>query len=131
MSQTKPLSASVTHYSSSTPSLGTNSKGVIPMARGPIAVRMYSDNEHCPCAGISGTATAVRQVPGFRIMENHYATGLELARHFHENAYLTYVLEGQYSESYGGSASVTCMAGAVRYLPPGQKHSNTFKAGTR
>jgi AraC family transcriptional regulator len=103
---------------------------VIPIARGTGAVRVHSDKEHCLCAGISGTAMAVRQVPGFRIIENHYVSGLELPRHFHENAYLSYVLEGQYSESYDGAASATCVAGAMRYLPPGQRHSNTFRAGT-
>ncbi len=131
MSQTKPFSASLTGYSSGSTALGANSKAVIPIARGAVAVRMYSDNEHCPCVAISGTPAAARQVPGFRIIENHYVSGLELPRHFHENAYLSYVLEGQYTESYGGAGSATCLAGAVRYLPPGQRHSNTFRAGTR
>jgi AraC family transcriptional regulator len=126
MNQTKPF-----HYSSGNTSLGANSKAVIPIGRAAVAVRMYSESEHCPCVGISGTAAATRQVPGFRIIENHYTGTLELPRHFHESAYLSYILEGQYSESYGGSGSVVCLAGAVRYLPPGHKHSNTFRAGTR
>ena len=36
----------------------------------------------------------MRHVPGFRVIENHYPAGLELTRHFHEHAYLSYVLEG-------------------------------------
>jgi len=44
---------------------------VIPIGRGAVAVRVHSDNDHCPRLGISGTATAVRLVPGFRITETH------------------------------------------------------------
>jgi AraC family transcriptional regulator len=84
----------------------------------------------CPCAETSGTVVAMRQVPGFRVIENHYPAGLELARHTHDHAYLSYVLEGPYSESYGNSASVTCAPGALRYLPPALPHANIFDAGS-
>lgn len=84
----------------------------------------------CPCVETSGTVVAMRQVPGFRVIENHYPAGLELPRHFHECAYLSYVLEGPYSESYGNSASVTCSPGVLRYLPPSLAHANIFDAGS-
>src|SRR5580700_9444489 len=84
----------------------------------------------CLCAETSGTVVAMRQVPGFRVIENHYPAGLELPRHFHECAYLSYVLEGPYSESYGTSASVTCSPGVLRYLPPALPHANVFDAGS-
>ena len=82
------------------------------------------------CAETSGTVVAARQVPGFRVIENHYPRGLELTRHFHEHAYLSYVLDGPYLESYGGSESVTCAPGVLRYLPPGQNHANVFDEGS-
>jgi len=84
----------------------------------------------CPCTEPSGTAVAVRQVPGFRVIENHYSEGLELSRHSHEHAYLSYVLEGPYSESYGTSTGVTCSPGVLRYLPPSVPHANSFDAGS-
>src|SRR5579871_2403514 len=53
-----------------------------------------TNREECPRAETSGTVVAMRHVPGFRIIENHYPAGLELPRHFHNHAYLSYVLEG-------------------------------------
>src|SRR5258708_38507512 len=76
----------------------------------------HSDHDECPCQETSGTVVAMRHVPGFRVIENHYPAGLELPRHFHDHAYLSYVLEGPYSESYGSSSSVICSPRVLRYL---------------
>jgi AraC-like DNA-binding protein len=78
----------------------------------------------------SGTVVAMRHVPGFRVIENHYPAGLELSRHFHDHAYLSYVLEGPYSESYDGSSTVVCAPRVLRYLPAGLAHANVFAAGS-
>src|SRR6516162_6290890 len=87
--------------------------------------------ENCPCMDTSGTVVATRRVPGFQVVENHYPAGLELSRHFHEHAYLSYVLEGPYAESYGNSAdTVVCAPRVLRYLPPGQSHANVFDEGS-
>jgi AraC-like DNA-binding protein len=94
------------------------------------AVDSHSNHEDCPCIETSGTVVAMRHVPGFRVIENHYPAGLELGRHHHEHAYLSYVLEGPYGESYGNSATVTCAPRVLRYLPPGQPHANTFDSGS-
>jgi AraC family transcriptional regulator len=90
----------------------------------------HHHEEHGPCQEIAGTVVAMRRVPGFRVIESHYPAGLELPTHFHENAYLSYVLEGPYSESYGDSASVICAPRLLRYLPPGLPHANVFDAGS-
>jgi hypothetical protein len=37
--------------------------------------------ENCPCADTSGTVVAMRRVPGFQVVENHYPSGLELTSH--------------------------------------------------
>lgn len=88
-------------------------------------------DENCPCQEISGTVVAMRRVPGFRVTECLYPAGLELPRHTHENAYLSYVLEGPYSESYGNAAaSVTCAPRVLRFLPGGLAHANVFDAGS-
>jgi AraC family transcriptional regulator len=86
--------------------------------------------EDCPCADTSGTVVAMRRVPGFQVVENHYPAGLELTGHRHEHALLSYVLEGPYAETYGSAASVICPPRVLRYLPPEQNHSNVFDEGT-
>jgi len=74
---------------------------------------------------MSGVTAATRRVLGFRISEIHYPAGLELSRHRHEHACLSYVLEGPFTESYGG-ASVTCAPRVLRFLPGGMPHANRF-----
>lgn len=86
--------------------------------------------DQCPCTDTAGTTAAMRDVPGFRVIENHYPAGLELPRHFHKHAYLSYVLDGPYTESYGTSSSGTCAPRVLRYLPPEIKHANVFAAGS-
>ena len=86
--------------------------------------------DDCPCADTAGTVVAMRRVPGFTVVENHYPAGLELANHRHEHALLSYVLEGPYAESYGNASSVICPPRVLRYLPPEQNHSNLFDEGT-
>ena len=102
------------------------SSETIPSDAGP----SHDHQENGACQETSGTVVAMRRVPGFRVIENHYPAGLELPRHFHENAYLSYVLEGPYSESYGDAGVVTCAPRLLRYLPPGLAHSNVFDAGS-
>src|SRR5258708_32259488 len=46
----------------------------------------HAQEDPCPCAETSGTVVAMRHVPGFRVIENHYPAGLELPRHFHDHA---------------------------------------------
>jgi len=92
--------------------------------------RHFHLGEDCPCADMSGTVVAMRRVPGFQVVENHYPSGLELTNHRHEHALLSYVLEGPYAEAYGASTSVICPPRVLRYLPPEQNHSNVFDEGT-
>jgi len=108
-----------------------NRKSATAVANGTAAVHVHTDHDgHCPCTETSGTVVAMRHVPGFRVIENHYPAGLELTRHFHDHAYLSYVLEGPYAESYGNAASIVCTPRVLRYLPPGLIHANVFEAGS-
>jgi AraC family transcriptional regulator len=86
--------------------------------------------EACPRMDTSGTVVAMRHVPGFRVIENLYPAGLELARHFHDHAYLSYVLDGPYSESYDTSSAAVCGPRVLRFLPLGLTHANLFEAGS-
>lgn len=101
-----------------------------PKAARPVSFPHVHQGENCPCADTSGTVVAMRRVPGFQVVENHYPAGLELTSHRHEHALLSYVLEGPYAESYGTSSSVICVPRILRYLPPEQVHSNVFDEGT-
>ena len=87
-------------------------------------------DDQCVCVETSGAVVGMRNVPGFRVIETHYPAGLELIRHFHSHAYLSYVLEGPYAEAYGTASSVICAPRVLRYLPPSQTHSNVFNAGS-
>jgi AraC-like DNA-binding protein len=86
--------------------------------------------EHNPRLEISDPATAVLSGHGFRVIENKYKRGFECACHFREHAHFCYVLEGQYTESTGGSVGATFQAGSLRYNPPGYEHARSFSAGT-
>ena len=106
-----------------------NAEGLISRVEHPAHGPSDAD-ESCPRAETSGTVVAMRHVPGFRIIENHYPAGLELSRHFHDRAYLSYVLEGPYLESYSAASRITCPPRALRYLPPNMAHGNLFEVGS-
>lgn len=48
-----------------------------------------------------------------------------LAEHEHTNAYLSFVIEGEYVEKLG-RASVGCSSYRVRFHPPGEVHADVF-----
>jgi AraC family transcriptional regulator len=106
-----------------------NAEGVISRVEPPVC-NLTDLGEDCPRTETSGTVVAMRHVPGFRVIENHYPAGLELARHFHDHACLSYVLEGPYVRSYSGSSSIVCPPRTLRYLPPNTAHGNLFEAGS-
>lgn len=105
-------------------------KATIPFSNGTAATRARVSDD-IQRAGVAGRAIATLQVPGFQVVETHYPIRLEVARHEHERAQLSYVLEGQYSETYDGAPPVVYAARTLRYLPPDLPHSNVFEAGTR
>lgn len=86
--------------------------------------------EECPCKGVSGEILETRDIAGFILTDNQYRKGLELPKHFHEHAFLSFVLEGPYIETYQGSTAV-CAPRAMRYLPPAEPHANRFETGSR
>lgn len=107
-----------------------NHKSALAAADTPVGCVHHAHEEPCLCVETSGTVAATRNVPGFRVMEAHYPAGLELTRHVHSHAYLSYVLEGPYAEAYGADSKVICAPRVLRYLPPEQIHSNVFDAGS-
>jgi len=99
------------------------------------APRAYESDR--PCVELFGTVAATRAVPGFHVTERHYASGITLSRHCHENAFLIYGLAGTYTESRASlapgasAANIACPPGVLRFRPPRQEHSNVFESGAR
>jgi AraC family transcriptional regulator len=83
-----------------------------------------------PLTGISGTVVRRREIPGFSITDNVYSEGLHLSRHYHRDAYLNFILAGEYSENYANTKAV-CGAGMLRFLPPEELHENHYTSGAR
>lgn len=79
---------------------------------------------------MSGELLNKREIPGFTITEDRYNSGFTLPKHHHRNALLTFVLEGSYIETHGGTSSVCC-PGTLRFLPAGETHENNFQSGLR
>jgi len=83
-----------------------------------------------PLTGIAGTVVRRREISGFSISDNVYPEGLHLSRHYHKDAYLNYILAGEFSECYANTRA-TCAAGMLRFLPPEELHENNYGSGAR
>jgi AraC family transcriptional regulator len=79
---------------------------------------------------LSGELLRKREIPGFTITEDRYDSGFTLPKHHHQRALLTFVLEGSYIETTGGTSAV-CGPGTLRFHPAGAVHENNFQAGLR
>jgi AraC family transcriptional regulator len=84
----------------------------------------------CPCRETAGTVLSRRALTVCNVLESTYPAGLTLPRHMHSRAYFSFVLEGSYTESYGGGSD-QCGAGIVRFLAAGTAHSNSYPDGAR
>ena len=78
----------------------------------------------------SGEVLRRRDIGPFVLSELVYPAGLTLPRHAHRETYITFVIEGSFSERYDVGA-VTCRPGAVRFLPAGEVHSNEIESQMR
>jgi AraC family transcriptional regulator len=87
--------------------------------------------EQRPPVDITRNVVAERQVPGFRVEEIQYPAGLEISRQSHEQALLTFVLEGELIESYADGSQITCRGRTLRYLPMGYRYSAVSESGAR
>jgi len=83
-----------------------------------------------PVTDTSGSILRRRDVSAFSLTESLYPKGLTLTKHCHSNAYLTFVLAGNFIEKYA-ERECACEAGALRFLPPSELHENDYTAGAR
>lgn len=96
-------------------------------ARGAISM---GPQETCPVVETAGRIVKASRLGEFSILESLYAEGMELTRHAHDHAYLSFILDGWYTERYCGSDSV-CRTKSLRFLPAGKIHENTYASATR
>lgn len=81
-------------------------------------------------ADTAGEVIERRELANVRLRESIYPRGLRLERHSHANSFLSFVVEGHYTETYQGGTAV-CVPGALRFLPAGEVHSNAYEDGAR
>lgn len=78
---------------------------------------------------VRGTSKHRRSFPDFALLATEHSPGSKLERHRHESAFFTVVIRGEYQESWQRTTSL-CKAQSVRYLAPGEAHSNEFGEGS-
>ena len=84
----------------------------------------------CNCSDTAGQVTERRDLLNLKLRETVYPRGLSLSRHMHSSAYLSFVIEGHYTEHYQGHSAV-CGEGSLRFLPAEEIHSNVYDEGAR
>jgi AraC family transcriptional regulator len=72
-----------------------------------------------------GKIVNCRTVANFRVVESRYSSHEYVPRHCHEQAYISIVLAGSYSEKCGAATS-HCTAGQTIYHACGESHSDRF-----
>ena len=93
-------------------------------------LRPASAAESSLFCGAFGESLRLRTIGLFTLSEHLYSSALVLPPHAHHHTYITFVVEGAFEEVYAGS-SITCRAGAVRFLPAGQIHENRIESRMR
>jgi AraC family transcriptional regulator len=66
-----------------------------------------------------------RTVGSVTLIETAFAPNLRVPRHTHEHAYISFLLNGSYTEEAGGETRA-CLPGSVIFHPRGETHSDGF-----
>ena len=72
-----------------------------------------------------GRIVRQRSLSSFGLVETTFAPCADITKHFHDHAYISFLLRGSYSER-GLLQLYNCSAGAVIFHPAGDEHSNQF-----
>jgi AraC family transcriptional regulator len=78
---------------------------------------------------VRGTFKRRRVFGDFALLATEHSPASRLEAHRHESTFFTVVVRGGYYETCCG-ATALCNSQSVRYLAPGEPHSNYFGAGT-
>jgi AraC family transcriptional regulator len=88
---------------------------------------MNSDNVCCLSAGqFHGDIVRSREIGGFLLTEDVYRPNLRIPRHSHELAYLSFVVDGSYTE-HSKSKTRECTLGTAIFHPASETHSDSFQ----
>lgn len=78
----------------------------------------------------AGEVLKLRTIGPFTLREIVYPAGLVLPYHSHREAFITFVIEGTFHETYSSGGTV-CRPGGVRFLPAGELHRNEMDSDLR
>jgi AraC family transcriptional regulator len=65
------------------------------------------------------------KIAGFELSERVYPPGYQTPKHHHKNALFCFVMQGNYTESYGGRMR-ECASSTLIFHPPGELHAEHF-----
>ncbi|MFN7928105.1 MAG: AraC family transcriptional regulator [Blastocatellia bacterium] len=72
-----------------------------------------------------GETLRTRKVASFELSERVYSPGYQTPKHTHKQALFCYVMQGHYTESYGGKTR-ECESSTLLFHPPGELHAEYF-----
>jgi AraC family transcriptional regulator len=72
-----------------------------------------------------GQTLRSRKVASFELTERVYSPGYQTPEHTHKQALFCFVMEGCYTETYGGKTR-ECKSSSLLFHPPGELHAERF-----
>ena len=78
-----------------------------------------------PPGYLYGESLRSHEVAGFALSERFYPPRFKTPRHSHKKALLCFVMQGDYTESYGGHTR-ECKSSTLLFHPPGELHAEHF-----
>lgn len=72
-----------------------------------------------------GETLRTRRVSSFELSERVYSPGYQTPKHTHKQALFCYVMQGHYTENYGGKVR-ECTSSTLLFHPPGELHAEYF-----
>ena len=78
-----------------------------------------------PPGYLYGQSIRSHEVAGFALSERFYPPGFKTPKHSHKRALLCFVMQGAYTESYGGHTR-ECESSTLLFHPPGELHAEHF-----
>lgn len=89
-----------------------------------------SDKVNGHLNSMHGTVVRSTTLASFILTETAYQPHLKLPKHAHQTAYFCFVLQGTFTEVYGGGSRI-CRASSVVFHPPEEIHSDHFHSRVR
>lgn len=82
-------------------------------------------NLQLPPGSYYGQTMRSRKVASFELSERAYSPGYQTPKHTHKQALFCFVMEGGYTEIYGGKTR-ECRSSTLLFHPPGELHAERF-----